>query len=143
MVRSIHSVRFETLEGRRLLSGGAEVEHPVAEGLSHGLLTVRGSDANDVIKLRMDGDHLSVQKNGVVTNYAKDDVEHVIVYGGGGDDDLEADNANGQFTLGVVLIGGAGNDTLVGGAGRDYLLGNDGNDSCDGRSDADTMSGGS
>ena len=40
-----HLSMFETLENRRLLSGGTEPEHPQLEGLHEGMLIVRGSDA--------------------------------------------------------------------------------------------------
>lgn len=51
-------------------------------------------------------------------------VGSTCVVGGGGNDDLYADNTSGT----VVLMGGAGADELFGGKGRNLLYGGPGND---------------
>jgi Ca2+-binding RTX toxin-like protein len=78
-----------------------------------------------------------------------DDIE--IVYGGAGDDTLDATlatNAEAAATVASVpgfvmkLVGGAGNDTLIGGTGKDSLDGGDGDDILRGGTGDDTMIGG-
>ncbi|HEX3453446.1 MAG TPA: hypothetical protein VHS03_02390 [Gaiellaceae bacterium] len=59
------------------------------------------------------------------------------VAGFGGNDSLSALSLASQ-AIGLVLDGGAGNDTLVGGPDADTLLGGDGNDQIDGKRGNDT-----
>lgn len=60
-----------------------------------------------------------------------------VLDGLGGDDDLQAGNAND------TIFGGDGNDTLFGGAGGDLLDGGSGDDLLVGGSEADQLAGGS
>jgi Ca2+-binding RTX toxin-like protein len=48
----------------------------------------------------------------------------------------------GTVSIGALIIGGRGNDTLTGGLGGDILKGNDNRDSLRGRQGADTYKGG-
>jgi Ca2+-binding RTX toxin-like protein len=54
-----------------------------------------------------------------------DDVEHFVVQGGGGDDQITV--SNGPL-VNFTLDGGAGNDRLQGGSGADTLIGGSGDD---------------
>src|SRR5262249_62028398 len=71
----------------------------------------------------------------------------VVVYGGAGNDVLDAD---GHFSAWLdggsgndVLLGGCGNDVLLGGTGNDLLRGGDGRDILIGGAGRDTLRGGS
>jgi Ca2+-binding RTX toxin-like protein len=58
---------------------------------------------------------------------------------GAGDDVIDA---SGVSAVGVILIGGAGNDKLIGGAGSDSLFGGDGDDVLIGNAGIDFLDGG-
>jgi hypothetical protein len=62
----------------------------------------------------------------------------LLIFGGDGNDTLDARNATGP----AVLLGGAGNDTLYGGTGRVLLIGGLGSDTLRGGSDDDVFIGG-
>jgi chitinase len=62
----------------------------------------------------------------------------VMLFGGDGDDTLDARGASGP----VVLSGGAGNDTLWGGSGRNLLFGGSGSDVLHGGNADDLLIGG-
>lgn len=53
------------------------------------------------------------------------------IYGGAGNDQLFGDGSPVVATLGSILIGGAGNDTIQGGAGRDIMDGGAGTNTLD------------
>ncbi|MDB5387545.1 MAG: Cadherin domain protein, partial [Planctomycetaceae bacterium] len=63
---------------------------------------------------------------------------HVVLNGGSGNDLLDASKSH----VGMMLIGGIGNDTLVGGSGADELDGGDGNDTLKGNAGNDLLIGG-
>ena len=67
----------------------------------------------------------------------RNDIEGII--GGSGDDELGADNSNLDPNLGVILIGGDGNDLLVGFGGNDTLIGGAGNDTLNGGGGSDFL----
>jgi hypothetical protein len=120
-----------------------EVGHPK---LIHGLLTVTGSDADDVIALRLragDPDVLEVDvgdDRSAEFSFRRDKISSLAVDGGGGNDRIRIDDGNGAFTtvIPTTIDGGAGNDTLLGGAGAETLLGGDGNDAIDGNGGNDS-----
>lgn len=62
----------------------------------------------------------------------------VIVYGGGGNDDID-----GCYSCTNILYGGSGQDSLLGGIYADHLDGGDGNDNVLGGAGDDTLIGGS
>jgi Ca2+-binding RTX toxin-like protein len=66
-------------------------------------------------------------------------VQTLKIDGGSGDDTIDA---SALTTLGVTLVGGAGNDVLTGGAGKDVLSGRDGNDVLSGNGGTDKLVGG-
>jgi Ca2+-binding RTX toxin-like protein len=61
--------------------------------------------------------------------------ESLVVNMNGGDDSFAAD---GNLP-GLIVDGGAGNDTIIGGAGNDVLRGGDGNDFIDGNQGSDVV----
>jgi RTX calcium-binding nonapeptide repeat (4 copies) len=114
--------------------------------LVQGLMTVTGTDANDVIALRLkagDPDVVQVDVGGDGTpefSFKRDKVARIGVDSGGGDDVVRVDDANGVFTndIPTTIDGGDGNDTLFGGAGAETLLGGGGNDIVDGNGGNDS-----
>jgi Ca2+-binding RTX toxin-like protein len=131
---------LEVLERRRLL----------AANLADGVLTVTGTDADDVIVLSHDGTTLSVDDNGVVSMFALADVASVRMLGLAGNDMLQVMDDSGTFFAPIHSDGGAGDDfidgaagddVLVGGEGNDYLFGYGGHDHLDGGAGADFLAG--
>ncbi|HYV38561.1 MAG TPA: Calx-beta domain-containing protein, partial [Gemmataceae bacterium] len=61
-----------------------------------------------------------------------------VVFGGDGNDTIDASGAS----AGVILVGGAGNDTLLGGSGSDVLIGGSGADTLHGGAGDDLLVGG-
>ena len=66
----------------------------------------------------------------------------IQVFGQGGNDVIELNQANGALPRGN-LFGGIGNDTLIGGAGGDMLFGQSGDDNLQGKGGVDFLFGGS
>jgi len=132
----------------------------VTDGAGTDTILVQGTVGNDTIDLSEAAGVLTVTINTVVTTYAAGSTyERVLVETGEGDDtvslsgtpasttvDAGAGNdyvdASGVTGVGVILLGGAGDDTLIGGDGADRLEGGDGLDSLYGRDGNDTLLGG-
>jgi Ca2+-binding RTX toxin-like protein len=93
-----------------------------------GQVVVCGQAGNDVIQV------VPLNANGVITPLALP----VVLFGGDGDDTLDAGGASGP----AVLVGGAGNDTLYGGSGRNILIGGSGSDVLHGGVSDDLLIGG-
>src|SRR5437764_8914916 len=108
--------------------------------LTHGLLTIEGTDAGDRIALRLQaGDpgvlQVDVGDDGSADfSFERDRIAKIAVDGRSGDDLVRIDESNGVFTdsIPTTIAGGDGNDTIAGGNGSETLLGGDGNDSIDG-----------
>lgn len=128
--------RLERLEPRTLLSSAV---------LRDMRLIVRGdpTSPNDItVSLDAGKKHVLVDLNGTPFSFKKDDVEHVVLIGGSGDDTLRIDETLVDFGIPTRFFGEAGNDTLIGGKERDSFFGDDGNDTIiSGRGD-DTIVGG-
>jgi predicted lipoprotein with Yx(FWY)xxD motif len=118
----------------------AASSHRVHARLSHGLLTVEGTDAGNRIALRLktgspDILQVDVGDNGSADfSFKRRRIARIAVNSQAGDDLVRIDESNGIFTDSIPtrLDGGAGNDTLSGGSGAEMLLGGDGNDTIDG-----------
>jgi len=103
-------------------------------------LRVRGTEANDVIALRLKaGDPAVVQvdlgDDGTADfSFPRAAIGNISIKGRGGDDRLRIDDSNGAFTNAIPtrIAGGPGNDTIAGGAGVETLNGGPGNDTIDG-----------
>jgi predicted lipoprotein with Yx(FWY)xxD motif len=108
--------------------------------LSHGQLTVEGTDASDRIALRVKAGHPDILQvdagddGSADFSFKRRHVARIALDARAGDDSVRIDESNGMFTdsIPTTLQGGAGNDTLSGGSGAETLLGRDGNDTIDG-----------
>jgi len=122
------------------LATQANAAQAVQAKLKHGGLTIKGTNASDEITLRLQtGDpgilELDVGDDGTADfSFELTSVAKIAVDGGGGDDLISIDDANGTFTdsIPTTINGGAGNDTIAGGKGIETLVGGAGNDTIDG-----------
>ena len=111
LIRNLKTARqpaFDHLDPRRLLAAH------VTASLAHGVLTVKGTAAADVIAVDVEA-----QKGGVVAiagvgkTFPTARVKRIVVLGGPGDDVIAVQN-QGRPNLPVRIQGGAGNDTING-----------------------------
>jgi Ca2+-binding RTX toxin-like protein len=134
---------IELLEERRLLSAAASAV------VRDGLLRVRGTDGNDVIRLSLnaaDPTKLDAFVNDTTAPLGTFDLAQltrgVRVDARDGNDDVRVDETNGAVTLAVAVRGGKGDDTIVGGSGNDALSGDQGHDTINGGTGDDGIRGG-
>ena len=80
-------------------------------GFSHGVLTVKGTNAADVIAVDLQGNSLAVE--GIRKTFRASQVKRIVVLGGSGDDTITVQTA-GRPQIAVRIDGGAGNDTVNG-----------------------------
>jgi len=119
------------------LRAEAKFKHPK---LTHGLLTIEGTEASDTIALRLqagnpDTLHVDVGDDGASDfNFKREKIAKIAVDARAGDDLVRIDESNGVFadSIPTTLDGGDGNDTLNGGSGAETLIGGAGNDTIDG-----------
>lgn len=123
---------------------------------SSGALPVLGTDNADKIIVSKAPGVITVEMNGVKTNYSTNTVTTVIVLSGAGDDSVTiGDGITGDYVYGGdgndTIVGGNGDDSLSGGAnkdriygaqGNDVLRGNGGNDALFGQDGVDRLFGG-
>lgn len=102
-----------------------------------------GSVGNDVIQIK--GLASEVTVSGLAANVAitraDANLDHLVVSGGDGDDQIDAAKLKPD-AIQLTLEGGAGNDSLTGSANDDILIGGVGNDTLIGRAGADSLTGG-
>ncbi len=104
------------------------------------MLTIKGTDANDKIALRLQAGQPGILQVDVGDDgsadfsFGRDRIAKIAVDARAGDDLVRIDESNGVFTdsIATTLDGRDGNDNLAGGSGAEMLLGGDGNDSIDG-----------
>jgi len=136
-------------EGRtRVVYGNAPVTvTPPATLDGQGTLRLFGTEANDDIRVALDGNLLTVSFNGAVQTVAASSVLAIEIDALGGNDTIIASN----LSIGVTIQGGAGDDSVVGsnagdllrgGPGDDTLFGNFGPDSLYGDDGFDALGGG-
>lgn len=89
-----------------------------------GSLLVHGRDLDDTLTLSPSGTNLVLSLNGSNTTYLTSDVASARLRAHAGNDTVSGTTV----TTALLVIGGAGNDTLQGGAGGDTLEGGAGND---------------
>ncbi|HYW20936.1 MAG TPA: DUF4347 domain-containing protein [Nodularia sp. (in: cyanobacteria)] len=155
---------IKTLEGNNQIYGDGEDSAGVAtttanEGddtivTGNGVDTIYGGGKNDIISAGGGNDYIEggADKDtinagdgddkvigGSSTALATDADGDDLIYGEGGNDTITGDNA--KFGS-VILIGGAGNDSIYGGDGNDNLYGQAGNDLIEGGTGADNILGG-
>lgn len=120
----------------------------ITTSLSGGILTLDGTDFNDIINVSIDPQtsDVLVKSNGGSTPEAFSGVTSVVVNGAAGQDVITVDNVVAE------VFGGPGNDdititgsqgaTIFGGAGDDMITGGDGDDNIEGGLGADVILGG-
>ena len=100
--------RVAALDARRLLAA-----HPTA-ALAHGVLTIKGTDAADVIAvavLNRAGGMVTIA--GTRQAFPAAQVKRIELFGGPGNDTLSI-QTNGRPNLAVQIVGGAGRNTING-----------------------------
>src|SRR5262245_23442230 len=108
--------------------------------LKHGVLTVRGTRADDRIALRLKaGDPATLQVDldddgSAEFHFRRADIAKIVVKARAGDDFVRMDESNGAFTdtIPTTIDGGRGDDQISGGRGIELFLGGSGNDTIDG-----------
>ena len=133
---------FESLEGRRLFSGGI-----IQTG---GLITVFGDSSNDVCRVTTDGPTVTVSLTHGAHAHSKkvssSSVNQIAFYGYDGSDKFVNDTGFRSYASGGkgndMFTGGSNNDMLVGGDGTDILIGRGGNDTLKGEGGSDFLYGG-
>jgi Ca2+-binding RTX toxin-like protein len=120
---------FESLETRKLMSAS----------FVNGVLTVTGTELNDVITIWQDNARIRVNDNGRSSAFDLSRVTKVVVKGRAGNDRIVGQP---NLTKPLIADGGAGRDTLIGGSGNDRLAGGADDDYLDGAKGADEMHGG-
>jgi Ca2+-binding RTX toxin-like protein len=113
----------EALDRRVMLS--------VTAMFAEGTLRVTGDDQDNVITISRTAGGAILVNNGAVpiqgAAATAANTTHFHVVGGGGNDNISLNEANGPLA-GAAIFGGTGNDTLTGGSGADFIDGNTGND---------------
>ncbi len=136
--RRITTVRgrlaVQRLESRKLMA--ADI------GLSDAVLSIQGSDVDDIAEVYVDSDRVQVTISSYddagqklcekSEEFALDEIGRIIFSGGDGDDLLVNDSSIPVIARGGngddMLLGGTGDDVLIGGTGDDVILGGGGND---------------
>lgn len=103
-------------------------------------LTLSCTPGDERIIIRQRGNTVIVSGwSGGPQRFAADEIGTLRILALGGNDYVEAD---ASVTIPLILVGGAGNDTLIGGAGDDSLAGGGGHDWLYGKAGQDTLAGG-
>lgn len=142
--KSRRSLSLESLEARELMASEVFADHVmlVPDSAQQGqyVLTIDGTANKDTIKLSQSGDNLKVSFNGKSAGtFSASSLSGVVVSGGAGNDTI---SLPAKSSLAAVLLGGDGNDKLTGGGGSSLLVGGEGNDKLTGKGSADMLLGG-
>ena len=127
--------RLETLNDRTL---------PSTASLTGGVLTITGTNLNDVIVVKTVNNTISIVGTPITvgattkTSVPKGDVTSIVVNSLAGNDNVNL----AAVTVPATIDGGAGNDKLTGGQAADSILGGIGNDIIFGVAGNDTIDGG-
>ncbi|MFT7639072.1 MAG: hypothetical protein ACI9G1_000799, partial [Pirellulaceae bacterium] len=97
---------------------------------------ITGTDGNDTIEIIFGS---VIVKVGGVQIAVFETLDHMILLGGPGDDNIAVEDAQ---LVSAEVYGGAGNDIIVGGGGENILSGGDGNDLITGGSATNVLIGG-
>ena len=100
----MHKPSHERLEPRRLL----------AAAVANDVLTITGTDGDDVISVTVDGPSFVVDINGEETSFGKLGLAGIRINAGDGNDNV---SLGFGVNLDAVIHGGDGDDTLHGGGG--------------------------
>jgi Ca2+-binding RTX toxin-like protein len=112
--------------------------------LANGLLTITGSDNDDIIYVTQDSTSITVAVNGANQKFGLSSVSRITVDALAGNDLVRLSSSSGSKKVSrpATVFGGNGNDTLIGGTGADELHGGLGNDSLQGDAGNDSLYGG-
>jgi hypothetical protein len=128
------TVRFESLEGRTLMSGNP-LTLSAASYLDGKQLRITGTAGDDQITVRRTTAGLLVS-NGAWSATARGSFKSIRISAGAGNDSVAIAS---DIRRDAILYGGDGNDTLVGGSGDDRIYGGAGNDLTAGGAGNDTL----
>jgi uncharacterized repeat protein (TIGR01451 family) len=105
-------------------------------------LVITGTNKSDVIVVepqpRSQGVMRVVQNKHVIVTFISRDVQHIVIFGLGGNDKIVISPA---LTQSAIVFGDAGNDVIVAGSGDTQVSGGDGNDKIVGGRGNDTLCG--
>ncbi|HMC10735.1 MAG TPA: calcium-binding protein, partial [Pirellulaceae bacterium] len=106
------------------------------------VLVITGTNRNDVIVVeplpRNQGVMRVVQNKHVIVTFIPADVQHIVIFGLGGNDKIVV---SGALSMPATIFGGSGNDVIVGGSGDDQISGGDGKDVINGGLGNDVLCG--
>jgi Ca2+-binding RTX toxin-like protein len=109
-----------------------------------GVLTVIGDAQDNTIVVSRDAAGNILVNGGAVPvlggSATVANTYQISVFGQGGNDRLELNEANGALPS-AMLLGSSGNDTLIGGSGGDLLFGQSGDDNLQGKAGIDLLFG--
>lgn len=130
---------FEKLETRSMMA----VTASFAPGA--GVLSVHGDGLDNTIEVSRNAAGQILVNGGAVNIIGGTptvaNTRHFSVFGLGGNDQIQVNEANGALPR-AYLYGGGGHDQLIGGSGNDHLFGQGGNDVLQGRGGNDFLFGG-
>src|ERR1700712_1549434 len=86
-------------------------------------ILITGTPGDDTISVSSNPVFVTVNMNGVNTNYSA--VRSITISGGTGNDSITIQDSLG---IGAAISGNSGNDTIMGGGGNDTITGNNGSD---------------
>jgi Ca2+-binding RTX toxin-like protein len=114
--------------------------------LTGGSLRIYGTDQADTIDVRLKTGNpniVVVTLNGTPTEFNKNNVEIIRVWGWEGDDYIELNHGGNDVGISIksVIYGHEGNDTIQGGKSRDRIYGGPGDDSIQGGNNVDIIYG--
>lgn len=120
---------------------------PMFASVTNGVLSVVGTEVNDVVSLTSASGMITVNEDGFSQQFVSAGLHGITIAGLAGNDSIIV----GSGIVGVsiaggqgadTLTGGGGNDTIQGGKGGDLIQGGGGNDSLQGGAGNDTIRGG-
>jgi Ca2+-binding RTX toxin-like protein len=130
---------MDSLENRKMFAVTASFFPTAAQ------LSVYGDSLNNTISVSRDAAGKILVNGGAVNVVGGTptvaNVNYISVFGLGGNDTIEFDEANGALPRGL-LFGGDGNDVITGGSGGDQIFGQTGNDTLLGKGGIDLLFGG-
>ena len=119
-----------TAEGDILIGSGSSTSRLIERAnvvlAADNRVHIDGTDGADTIDASLNGDEVSVTLNGDTFTFAADAVDGFIIHDSSGD--LSADI---RIDVDVLLISGAGDDSIRTAGGRDWIIAGDGNDTVD------------
>ena len=126
--------QLEHLEDRRLLAAD------VMWAANTGILEVSGSSQAETISIATENGSISV--DGIAQGILAANVNELRIEGGDGNDVIDIRQLTGLSNASIVVMGGAGNDTLLGSPMNDQLQGGEGDDYLEGFAGDDNLIGG-